>query len=274
MMMRGAGLAFVALCVTACGAQYELRPSFVAGKTYVEATEIEVETTGESIGTRSERLRLEVERTVLSGGRLGQAPLSWLERVSRVSVAEKGRRPMRWDSDSGQPPPDDLVAYAALASLRAEVHVSPAGEVSVAGLHFKTDALERHGWSDGLIARMKRAVGKERLAQDARAFLGRLPGRPVRLNDTWVTEWALSGLGVKWTWQLVSASADHARFRITGAAPGGAIPMEVQRATGEAEVELATGLIRHLHLALTARQPMGGVVLHHKGSLRLTSRVR
>jgi hypothetical protein len=273
--MRGTSLVFLSLGVMACGAQYELRPSFTAGRTYVEATEVAVETTGEGIGTRSEQLRWVVERTVLSGGRLGQAPLAWLERTSRVTAGERGRRLLRWDSDSGLPPPEDYAVYAALSSLRAEIHVSPRGEVSVAGLHFKTDAMERSGWSDSLIAAVKRSVGTERLAQATRDFLKRLPARPVRLHDTWVTDWALLGLGAKWTWQLVAVSADRARFRVTGAVPSNAgSPLEIKRATGEAEVELASGLIHSLSLALTIRQPMGGVVLHHQGSLRMTTRVR
>jgi len=266
-------LCFLSLGLMACGAQYQLRPSFDAGRTYVETTEIGVETTGESIGTRTEHLRWVVERTILSGGRLGQAPLAWLERVSRVVVDERGRRPVRWDSDSGLPPPDDHAAYAALSSLRAEIHVSPQGEVSVAGLHFKTDAMERAGWSGSLIALVKRSVDKERLAQATREFLQRLPARRVRMNDTWTTDRALPGLGARWTWQLVAVSADRARFRVVGAVPSIA-GVEIERATGEAEVDLASGMIHRLHLKLTARQPMGAVVLHHQGSLRLETRVR
>ena len=273
--MRCACFGLLSLFLMACGAQYELRPSFTAGRTYVETTAIDVETTGESIGTRAEHLRWVVERTILSGGRLGQAPLAWLERTTRVTADERGRRVLRWDSDSGLPPPDDYAVYAALHSLRAEVHVSPQGEVSVAGLHFKTDAMERSGWSANLIAIVKQSFSKEKLAQATRDFLKRLPARTVRLNDTWTSDWALLGLGARWTWQLVSVSADRARFRITGAMSANpVIPMEIQRATGEAEIELASGVIHTLSLALTARQPMGGVVLHHKGSLRMTTRVR
>ena len=273
--MRGASLTFLSLCLMACGTQYELRPSFAAGRTYVETTEVDVETTGESIGTRSEQLRWVVERTVLYGGRLGRAPLVWLERVSRVEVSERGRRVMRWDSDSGQPPPEEYAVYAALSSLRAEIHVSPQGEVSVDRLHFKTDAMERSGWSESLIAMVKRSVSKEKVAEATRDFLRRMPARPVRLNESWASDWALSGLGARWTWQLVAVSADRARFRIAGAAPTNAsTKMEIQRATGEAEVDLASGMVHSLHLALTVRQPMGGVVLHHKGSLRMTTRAR
>jgi hypothetical protein len=273
-LTRG-GLAVLALWLAACGTQYELRPTFAAGRTYVESTEVEVETTGENIGTRAEQMRWVVERTVLNGGRLGQAPLAWLERVTRVEVSERGRRILRWDSDSGRPPPEDYAVYAALSSLRAEIQVSPQGEVTVAGLHFKTDAMERNGWSEGLVAMVKRSVGRERLAEATRGYLKRLPDRPLRMHETWASDWALASLGVRWTWQLVAVSADRARFRITGAAPSTAdLKMEIQRATGEAEVELASGMISSLQLALAVRQPMGGVVLHHQGALRMTTRVR
>jgi hypothetical protein len=273
--MRCASLGCLSLWLMACGAQYDLRPALAAGRTYAETTEIKVETTGDRIGTRSEQLRWVVERTVLRGGRYGVAPLAWLERVSRVVAVERGRRLMSWDSDSGAPPPDDYAAYAALSSLRAEIQVSPQGEVSVAGVYFKTDALHRSGWSESLIAMVKQSVSKDKLAQAAQDMLRRMPARPLRLNDTWTGDWALLGLGARWTWQLIAVSADTARFRITGAMSSTAsVGMQVQRATGEAEVELASGVIRTLQLGIAVRQPLGDVVLEHTGSLSLTTHVR
>jgi hypothetical protein len=265
-------LAFLSL---ACRPQYDLRPTFAPARTYEETTEVRVETTGANVGTRTEQLRWTVARTVLGGGRVGEAPLSWLERVSHVVVGERGRRILHWDSGSGLPPPDDYAAWAALASLSAEIQVSPRGEVTVGELRFNAAAMARRGWSDGLVAVMRRSVGKERLAQAARDLLRRLPARPVRMGDTWATEWALLGLGARWTWQLVAVSADAAKLRIVGAAASGpSAGLEVRRATGEAEVELATGVIRTLQLGLTIRQPLGDVVLEHTGALTLSTRVR
>jgi len=263
----------LSLWLTACGVQYDLRPTFAASRTYEETTEIRIETTGANVGPRAEHLRWVVERTFLHGGRYGQAPLAWLERVSRVVVGEQGRRIMHWDSGSGLPPPEEYAAYAALCSLNAEIQVTPQGEVTVAGMHFRTDAMERSGWNESVLAMVKRSVDRDRLARAAQDFVRRVPPRPVRMNETWARDWALLSIGARWTWQLIAVSADTARFRIAGAVPS-SVGLEVRRATGEAEVELASGMIRKLQLGVTIRQVLGDVVLEHKGSLSMTARLR